>query len=479
MPKRNALRDVDPKAITICKRGANRQRIFLRKAVPEADLLELVHETPLLKAADEWSAFYCVVAEPGAEEDPGLTGDRDSVDTWADEDEIRKAAHRLLKNGAYVNAQHDLPAEAGCSIVESAVALTDLELAEGASIKKGSWYVAIEPTDEFRKAVDAGEITGVSLEGTGLRVPLDKADPKAQGTKGQDRAHANTHRTCSNCGAKMALDASKCQSCGTTYVAKASDGVTNFLAVTPEHRKKINPIVEHYRKDPHPFTACVRDNTKRFGEERAKRICAVVKDMAEGTTHWRKGNSKLSKSDPGYVDEYTAAFVDAGIGTEPYDVELLEDYMTTARGLAKEAGSLGSNPYEEDDTMGLAEDFAALKKQQEELSGSIKKQGDVSEALVGLVGKLTERVEALGVAAGAGTAGKSSEEEDGKKGDVKKSGDVVEALGKLADRLDTFDSDLTALAKSVAKLGEGDSSQRGDDARSSVKKQNPLAGLLD
>lgn len=67
---------------------------------------------------------------------------------------------------------------------------------------------------------------------------------------------------------------------------------TNFTQVSPEHRKKIQPIVRHYMGKPHPFGACVRDNTKRFGPERAKRICAVVKDMGEGTTKWRKGRMR-------------------------------------------------------------------------------------------------------------------------------------------------------------------------------------------
>jgi peptidoglycan hydrolase-like protein with peptidoglycan-binding domain len=72
---------------------------------------------------------------------------------------------------------------------------------------------------------------------------------------------------------------------------------TNFTQVTPAHRKKINPIVRHYMGKAHPFTACVRDNTKRFGPERAKKVCAVVKDMGEGTTKWRKGGKKVSETE--------------------------------------------------------------------------------------------------------------------------------------------------------------------------------------
>lgn len=172
MAKVNGLKDVDPVAITICKKGANRQQIFLRKSAadtPDA-LIQLPSRHGILKSS--WDVFYCVVAEPGALEDPGLVGDPDSQDVWLNADEIRKAAHRLLKNDGYVNAMHDALAEQGCEIVENAVALADFEV-DGTTIKKGSWYVAIEPSDEFKEKVDTGEITGVSMEGTGVRVELD------------------------------------------------------------------------------------------------------------------------------------------------------------------------------------------------------------------------------------------------------------------------------------------------------------------
>jgi hypothetical protein len=50
----------------------------------------------------------------------------------------------------------------------------------------------------------------------------------------------------------------------------------------------------------------VRDNRKRFGD-RAERVCAVVKDMGERTTKWRKGGK-------GKLSEGAAEFVDAALG---------------------------------------------------------------------------------------------------------------------------------------------------------------------
>jgi hypothetical protein len=59
-------------------------------------------------------------------------------------------------------------------------------------------------------------------------------------------------------------------------------------AMGPAARGHLQNLIDYYMKKPHPFTECVRDNTKRFGEDGAKRVCAVLKDMGEGTTKWRK-----------------------------------------------------------------------------------------------------------------------------------------------------------------------------------------------
>lgn len=57
--------------------------------------------------------------------------------------------------------------------------------------------------------------------------------------------------------------------------------------VGPAARAHLKSLIAYYMKKPHPFTACVHDNTKRFGEEGAKRVCATLKDIGEGTTKWR------------------------------------------------------------------------------------------------------------------------------------------------------------------------------------------------
>jgi hypothetical protein len=96
----------------------------------------------------------------------------------------------------------------------------------------------------------------------------------------------------------------------------------NHKQVGADARKKLGPLVRHYMKQAHPFTSCVNDNTKRFGKDRAERVCAVLKDVGKGTTKWRKGG-KVSEAD---VDAVIDALVEAGLECRE-DVELIEAYM--------------------------------------------------------------------------------------------------------------------------------------------------------
>lgn len=172
------LRDADIKAISIVGKGANRKRFFLTKADGEqAETLTNVHR---VVKAEDWSAAYCVVAEPGWHEGSGIGG-TEIDDRWESEDEIRKAAHRFMKNGGLVNKLHESLEPFG-QLVESTIAPVDFEI-NGETIVKGSWYIAIEPTAEGREAIDKGEFTGVSIEGTAIRELVEKRKGSTQGNR--------------------------------------------------------------------------------------------------------------------------------------------------------------------------------------------------------------------------------------------------------------------------------------------------------
>lgn len=67
-----------------------------------------------------------------------------------------------------------------------------------------------------------------------------------------------------------------------------SPGTAN---VSTKDKMKLLPLLKHYRSKPHPFTACYRDQIKHgLSPDHAKRRCAVLVDLAKGTTKWREGS---------------------------------------------------------------------------------------------------------------------------------------------------------------------------------------------
>jgi hypothetical protein len=69
-----------------------------------------------------------------------------------------------------------------------------------------------------------------------------------------------------------------------------SVALSNADRVGPKARHELHGLLKYYAKKPHPFTACVHDNRKRFGP-RAEAVCAVLKDIIRGTTKWRGHNN--------------------------------------------------------------------------------------------------------------------------------------------------------------------------------------------
>ena len=67
--------------------------------------------------------------------------------------------------------------------------------------------------------------------------------------------------------------------------------------VTPDDLRRLRPLLEHYRKKPHPFAACKRDQMKHgLSEGHANRRCAVIKDLIEGHTRWRGKSRDVTMS---------------------------------------------------------------------------------------------------------------------------------------------------------------------------------------
>lgn len=77
-------------------------------------------------------------------------------------------------------------------------------------------------------------------------------------------------------------------------------GVSQASTVGPQARHKLRFLLRYYAKKDHPFTDCVHDNMKRFGPNRTERVCATLKDVIRGTTHWR-GHPELDHGAPGAI----------------------------------------------------------------------------------------------------------------------------------------------------------------------------------
>ncbi len=108
-----------------------------------------------------------------------------------------------------------------------------------------------------------------------------------------------------------------------------SKGTAN---VSPADMKKLAPLIRHYGKMAHPFTACVKDNRKRFGTATEK-YCAVLKDLIKGSTDWRGKEKKTNLSDDelnefilhweDYPDNYIDEFVEFLSQLTEEDVKLM------------------------------------------------------------------------------------------------------------------------------------------------------------
>jgi hypothetical protein len=521
MAATHVLSDVDPFAICICKKGANNQRIFLRKS-QDGDhdgVTVLPHRDGLLKAdTPDWTAFYCVVAEPGAEENGGQ-GASEITDVWKSEDEIRKAAHRFAKNQGYVNAMHGGLAEQGCTVVENAVALADFKVGRH-TIKKGSWYIAVEPDDAFRAKVDAGEITGVSIEGSGMREALSKAATMAHeptiGSKGNglfgmkgkqlpayiqhvyndlvqsgSKVGGSTYRKAVGIVQNWAAGHDgKGNKVSAATQAKAAKAIAEWEKLKAEAKAKVNKNgsdswladlgravglnkMEDDDVDDMAAAALLKASTtpRTFDSIMAQRVLDEELPTATDalrsviweafypydTTTTAQSRTALSDS----IDQFKDWLLTTFDGAVKPDAASADDTAATDTVMKEQ---LGMDPASRPDTGSLGvtnpqEDTmdTETKERLDALAKSQEESNSAIATLSDLVGKLVEH------------ATKPKEE------DV-----TPESLKKSLDEyIAKSDEQLTAIEEGIAALASSGSSQPADDGREPVRKSdNPLAGIL-
>lgn len=420
-----ALRDADIRKLALCKVGANQQRIFLLKSGDKDEGETAVAATAQLikEPGENWRTAYVPVAVPGEEENPGMFGDPESRDVW-DPDEIAKAAHGFMANGAQIVAQHfDTDAAPGVTLVENAVALADFPVGD-TIIKEGTWYVGLEFDEAGRELVSKGEIDAVSVEGFAQRVAKVETFSKP----------------------------------GTADV-------------TPGDRAKIKPLAMHYLSKPHPFTACVRDQESHgLTPDHAKRRCAVLLDSFDPA---RLRHSVAKEDEPTPEDRAAAAEDLAALAGDVEEVKrdgllrrvakalgISDDDADPAReGLSPDGGSVSD--------VELNERVEALEQKVENLPAEIAKsltEGDDAPLV-----KIAASVEAL--------AKKVTDAETEDKEPTKD--ELLAKLDEVATKQAETHDEIEAIVKSIEDLAEGESTQVDEPvAKSNGKREYAERGIL-
>lgn len=128
-------------------------------------------------------------------------------------------------------------------------------------------------------------------------------------------------------------------------------------SVGPAARSKLSGLIKHYMSKPHPFTSCVTDNRKRFGE-RAEAVCATLKDIGAGTTKWRNGGDKKS------LDEVLEPATIDGLRTLGAILESEESRLLDSQGVSDFVKILSKS-------LGLEEDAS-----EEQIAEAVAKLGE-------------------------------------------------------------------------------------------------------
>jgi hypothetical protein len=139
--------------------------LFTQNSEQETQMdVKVIHKTE----EEELRKFWAVVLEP--ETDVADDGVGDAHGHVMSVEEVEKAAHYYMENGANVYKSHSAPVDA--SVVESFIAPCDYTMNEQ-TIKKGSWVMCVKVhDDELWKEIKDGEIMAFSPGGKAFLTDL-------------------------------------------------------------------------------------------------------------------------------------------------------------------------------------------------------------------------------------------------------------------------------------------------------------------
>ena len=154
--KAYAITDAKISYVSLVDKAANKKTFLITKA--EDGAAEFQSFGRILKSDSETHQVVGIVYEPMVEDAHG---------NFMTAEEIEKAAHWFMRNQGSVDIQHSFEKAEGVEVVESSIALCDMEI-EDQLIKKGTWLMAMEVSNEDTwEAIEKGELTGFSMGGIG------------------------------------------------------------------------------------------------------------------------------------------------------------------------------------------------------------------------------------------------------------------------------------------------------------------------
>lgn len=163
--KTRSISDAQIQFVSLVDKAANKKSFLIAKS--EDGKASFSAYGKIVKTDTDSHYVTGIVYEPMTE---------DSQGDYMTEEEIRKAAHWFAKNGDGIDIQHNFEKFEKAEVVENWIAKADFEIGKE-KIKKGTWLMTVEITDpDVWAAVEKGEITGFSMDGTGI-YSEDDVDP--------------------------------------------------------------------------------------------------------------------------------------------------------------------------------------------------------------------------------------------------------------------------------------------------------------
>jgi hypothetical protein len=156
LKKAYEITDAKIQFVSLVDKAANKRKFLMTKA--EDGKAVFTTYGRIVKSDTDSHFVTGIVYEPMVEDAHG---------NFMSEEEITKAAYWYAKNGDKVDLQHSFEPLGNACVVESWIAKADFEI-NGESIKKGTWLMTVEVTDEdVWTGIEKGEITGFSMGGVG------------------------------------------------------------------------------------------------------------------------------------------------------------------------------------------------------------------------------------------------------------------------------------------------------------------------